>query len=43
MKQNNTNYNRKYGENEKSHVYQFKDFRPLKSLMYSLYPTIQGI
>lgn len=33
MKQNDTTYNRKYGENEKSHIYQFKDFRPLKSLM----------
>jgi len=33
MKQNDTNCNRKYGENEKSYIYQYKDFRPLKSLM----------
>jgi hypothetical protein len=33
MKQNNINYNRKYGENKKSHIYQFKNFIPLKSLM----------
>jgi hypothetical protein len=32
MKQNNTNYSRKYGENKKSHIYQFKNFRPFKSL-----------
>jgi hypothetical protein len=32
MKQN-TNYSRKYSEKEKSHIYQFKNFRPLKSLM----------
>jgi len=33
MKQNDINYNMKYGENEKSHIYQFKNFRPFKSLM----------
>jgi len=33
MKQNSNNCNRKYSENEKSYICQFKDFRPLKSLM----------
>jgi hypothetical protein len=33
MKQNDTNCNGKYGENEKSNIYQFMDFRPLKSLI----------